>query len=413
MGTSTRHSRQRHWGRVAIAVVLLFLAFLIAGFLGALVSALRSMHTEVTGTDVRPPGARINVLLLGVDSGLTNEQGKVGRARSDTVILVSYDPDAQEVGVLWIPRDTRVEIPGRPHPEKIAHAHAYGGPALAMQTVAAFLEVPVHYYVRITFEGFVKLVDLLGGVEVEVKERMYYEDPTQNLVIDLQPGRQVLDGEKALQFVRYRGYPTSDIGRIAAEQEFIRAALRKALSPWMVVRSTSLLREAAKHVDTNMEWSTILSLARAAAGLRWENIRMDTLPGKSVYISDGNGPRLSYWVVDREATQKLVDELIRGIDRQANAQVKVEIVNASGNGELGTQVAQYLESLGFTVVKVRQSGAVSANSMVIGRRGNGQAAKLVAKALTQVRGPMPVRTEADSVHGVDVTVVVGKDYSDQ
>ncbi|MEW5935100.1 MAG: LCP family protein, partial [Bacillota bacterium] len=209
-----------------------------AGWLGYVTYAGLRQGLGGGGAEVAPPlvepGSRVNVLVLGLDyqldsSGKPIADWRRSHGRADTVMLVSFDLERREVGVLSLPRDSRVDIPGRGL-DKLNAAHAYGGPGLAMRTVQELTGVPVHYYVRTSFDGVARMVDLLGGVEFDVPRNMDYEDPTQDLYIHLKAGRQVLDGKSALQLLRFRQYPEGDIDRIRVQQAFLMAAARKALS---------------------------------------------------------------------------------------------------------------------------------------------------------------------------------------
>src|SRR5690606_29379418 len=123
----------------------------------------------------------------------------------------SVDRRTGSIAALAIPRDTRARIPGRAGFDRINVAHAIGGPTLAVQAVESLLGIAIDHYVRVDFAGFEALIDALGGVVIDVEKRMYYEDHAQGLVIDLQPGLQLLDGAKALQYVRYRSDGYGDV----------------------------------------------------------------------------------------------------------------------------------------------------------------------------------------------------------
>ena len=138
-----------------------------------------------------------NIVVMGVDERDTDA------GRSDTLFVVMLDPKNNNVSLLSIPRDTMVRVPGRGW-DKINHAFAYGGHKLTQQTVEEFLGIQINNYVVVDFSGFKDLVNAIGGIDINVEKDMYYEDPYDNLVIDLQQGRQHLDGEKAIQYVRYR-----------------------------------------------------------------------------------------------------------------------------------------------------------------------------------------------------------------
>jgi len=128
------------------------------------------------------------------------------------MFVATIDEATKSVSLLSVPRDTRVKIPGHGW-DKINHAYANGGSQLSQKAVENLLGIPIDYYVTIDFAGFYKIVDAVGGVDVDVEKRMYYEDPYDELVIDIQPGMQHMNGKTAIQYVRYRD-SEGDIGRI-------------------------------------------------------------------------------------------------------------------------------------------------------------------------------------------------------
>lgn len=170
-------------------------------------------------------------LLLGIDAhDLTEEKG----ARTDTMMLVKVNTSEEKVDILSIPRDTRIYIPGQESMGKINSAHAHGGSELAVKTVSELLGLDLDYYVKLDYKIVEESVDEIGGVEVEVPQDMYYEDLAAEppLVIDLKAGTQILDGQKSLQFLRFRkGYKDADLGRIKAQQQFVKAFIEQALKP--------------------------------------------------------------------------------------------------------------------------------------------------------------------------------------
>lgn len=335
---------------IAVLVVVLFGIGILAGtysFLGAIYDPPVSGGQGV----VIAPGERITVLFLGIDRGVNDGGPRSGVARSDTLILVSFDPDTMETGVLHLPRDTRVAIPGRSGFDKLGHAHAYGGPLLAMETVSQFLDVPVHYYVRADFTGFVEAVNILGGVEIEVDRDMVYEDPYQDLSINIRAGQQTLDGEQALHFVRYREYPNADIGRIQAQQTFIRAFIEKFYRLNMLWRIPSLVGSVANHLSTDIDPNTMLRLANKAIRMDdLDKVTFAVLPGAARDVVEA-GRTLNYWVADPIETSNLADRLVRGIDREANAQVRIRLQDGASSPARVAVVADHLRTLGYMVIE--------------------------------------------------------------
>lgn len=248
-------------------------------------------------------GSRVNILALGVDDGEYGAGDDQPR-RSDTIMLLSIDPSTDSAHVLSIPRDTAVRIPSHKGVDKIAHAHAYGGPQLVMRTVSELLGIPIHYYVEADFNGFEQIVDILGGVDLYVEQNMNYEDPYADLLIDLRQGFQHLDGERAGQYVRFRHDELGDIGRVQRQQKFIQAVADKVLQPATVLKVPTLASAIKQNLRTDMSAVQMLRVANAVISLKRENIRTVMLPGNF-----GDMENVSYWIMDKEETKSLVKKM--------------------------------------------------------------------------------------------------------
>ena len=230
------------------------------------------------------------VLIMGVDK----REDDVGR--SDTLMIATIDPRLDQATLLSIPRDTRVKIRGRGY-DKINAAYAYGGVALTESTVENFLGIDIDHYVQIDTNSFVKIIDAIGGVDINVEKRMFYEDPWDDnggLVIDLFPGKQHMDGKTAVTYVRYRD-SEGDIGRVRRQQKFMAACMEKVTSPEIVPRIPKIVREVIEAVDTDMSLRQLLELAGSLKAAAQNGLETDMVPGYALYIDD-----ISYWIPDVE-----------------------------------------------------------------------------------------------------------------
>lgn len=296
------------WKRF-LCVCFFFLALLATGIAGSIYNYLDSFHGKSTSSvsaeisDLKTIGPRMNILVLGVDDGEYGEDPDLPK-RSDTIMLFSMDVSTNSASVLSIPRDTAVYIPGRQGLDKITHAHAYGGPQLVMRTVSEMLGVPVNYYVEVDFKGFEQIVDVLGGVDLYVEQNMSYEDPYADLKINLHQGFQHLNGNMAGQYVRFRHDELGDIGRVQRQQNFVQAVTAKLLQPGTVLRIPTLANAVKQNVRTDMPATQMLRVANAVKNLEQENIRTVMLPG-----SFGQKETYSYWIMDKEETQRLVQKM--------------------------------------------------------------------------------------------------------
>jgi len=232
---------------------------------------------------------KFDVLILGLDgrAGINN--------RADTIILASLDGKKNEAQLLSIPRDTRVKIKGGW--DKINAAYAYGGVELTRQTLAEFLNVGIDRYIVVDFDALVKLVDEVGGIEVDVPIRMHV--PLEG--IDLQPGKQLLNGEQVLAYSRFRGTIESDIGRIKRQQEVIQLLAQKMLSAQNLARLPQLISDFKDEVKTDLTVREMVALARLAPDALGNGINAQVLPGSNKKI-DG----IWYWEPDLNALANIL-----------------------------------------------------------------------------------------------------------
>ncbi len=225
----------------------------------------------------------VNVLLLGIDQ----RPGEHGYFRTDTMILLHINPKTGDVGMISFPRDLWVEVPGY-WETRINSAHVIGdakeypggGPALAKKTVENFIGQPVDYYVRINFEGFRKLLEEIGCIDIDVPKLI--DDPTfpdDNYGYDplyLEPGHYCMDADLALKYARTR-HVDSDFGRMQRQQQVIMAIKDKVLStgelPHLVSRAPTLLNILSDSITTDMPLSKMIALANVARTLNLDNMR--------------------------------------------------------------------------------------------------------------------------------------------
>jgi LCP family protein required for cell wall assembly len=275
--------------KIALAVVAVMLTGAAAAYSvykifypGERRPALSAMARQ-EAEEIPPAAGRTVVALLGVDK---REDDK---GRSDAIILVFYDPAQDKLHLLSVPRDMRMRLPGLGW-DKINHSYGVGGAPAVLSALEGFFGIPIDYYMELDFAGFEKIVDALGGVEIDIGERMYYSDPwdgPDGLVIDFQPGRQLLDGQKAMHFVRYRD-EDGDLGRVKRQQEFLTALYGKALSPQIWRRLPELAGIIFEAVETNMSVFDMLKLAKTAHSSIKAGIESATLTGEPVFIDSIN-----------------------------------------------------------------------------------------------------------------------------
>lgn len=247
---------------------------------------------------------KTTVLLMGVDSNGSNAPDPFVGTRTDTMMLVSVDPFENKVGVISIPRDSRVRIPNH-GVDKINSAHAFGGPELTMQTVREAFGVPVDHYIEVDTGGLKKLFEILGPVEVLVEKEMHYVDHTAKLNVDLKPGLQILTPAQTEEYVRFRHDARGDIGRIERQQWFVRQAAKKFKEPEIVLKLPQLVMLGYKCIRTDLPMQDVMSLAAFAKDFPHERVVTAMLPGEGQMINGG-----SYWVPDPLAGQATFNKIL-------------------------------------------------------------------------------------------------------
>ncbi len=381
-----KRRRKRSYKRVKwLAVILVVILVAVAGIIAAKNSRERQFYDNGMETSSRV----MHVMILGVD----RREDDVGR--SDTMMVTAVDMDQKKAALLSVPRDTRVKIDGYGY-EKINHAYAYGGHKLSQNAIENLLGVSIDHYILIDTKAFERIIDAIGGIDINVEKRMYYEDPWDDnggLVIDLYPGEQHLDGQKAIQYVRYRD-GEGDIGRIGRQQHFIKAVLAKVISPEMLPRLPKLVEEVSSAIKTDMSLAELLEFANTMKSVHDNGLTAQMVPGQPAYIDD-----VSYWIPDitdlrallaselgsnltAEASDKAqadedayMDDLPKGLKLTAAKssgklvtansdeaktddndeeplkpdEISVMVINDSGINGAGARVASILQSKGFII----------------------------------------------------------------
>jgi polyisoprenyl-teichoic acid--peptidoglycan teichoic acid transferase len=434
---------------VIVILLMLGVGFLWGNSLG------RSGPMGILG----PAPGRVNILVLGVDER-SDDTG-----RSDTMFVIAVDPNAQDVDIISIPRDTRVKIPGFGY-DKINHAYAQGKYKLAQRTVENLLGVSMQHYLIIDFNGFKRIIDALGGVTIEVEKRMYYEDPYDNLVIDLQPGVQKLNGDDAIGYVRYRDQG-GDLARIQRQQKFMKAVMQQITQPSTIGHLPTLVKELSGAVQTNMSSGDLVNLAKLINDARKHGLKGHVIPGTPIFIGE-----ISYVLPDIVEMRRMIAEIM-GITPDAKALVaakelaseyersvppemeivptpptadakpedknktadaaktdkntatkpgtktdgqkpagtkstklRAEIINASDNDEAGAKMASELRRHGFEVVAVITPTNPTKMTIIVDHTGT----EAVIKKISSLPFDYNLSILKDGVKNAEITVIIGKNY---
>lgn len=241
-------------------------------------------------------------LLTGVD---VNEGESHDNVRTDTMMLMKVNFSAGTIDLISLPRDSYVEIDGRM--TKLNHAHAYGGIDLTISTIRKWLDIDLDYYIEVDYHAVQSIVDALGGVEYTIPDNGikydYYVGKTRH---ELKTGKQVLNGEQALGYLRFRqGYADGDLGRVKAQQDFMKALAKQLLTSNGVTKLMSVLKTYFNDVRTNIGWQDMLGFASNLGALKGKEIVTHTLPGEPIMV-DG----VSYLQVDEVKAAEIIRSVL-------------------------------------------------------------------------------------------------------
>ena len=342
-GIPPRKPRQKR--KIWPAVLLIFI-FIGAAVAGAMVASstlgsddpkhnpINQLERENKEAELIKAKDKTTVLIMGVDV----REDDVGR--SDTMMIATIDPKLDKASLLSVPRDTRVRIYGYGF-DKINAAYAYGGEPLSEKTVENLLGIDIDHYVIINTKSFVKIIDAIGGIDIDVEKRMYYEDPWDDdggLYIDLYPGMQHMDGKTAVTYVRYRD-SEGDIGRIHRQQKFMEACMDKIVSPEIITKIPAVVREIVDALETDMTFRQLLEIAGALKAAQQNGLATEMVPGYPLYI-DG----VSYWMPDVEELRFAVAE---GLGVNIDSKIKQRAAKTAG---------EYNESIPSTAGEIPDGG---------------------------------------------------------
>mgnify|MGYP006423699341 CR=1 FL=1 len=366
----------------------------------------------------------VNILVLGTkvlssDLGQSPEEvgGYLARVNSfkglaDTMLLMRFNPETDDLSILSIPRDTPVYLPGHGR-VKINTANQRGGAALSAKAMSSLLgDVPIDRYVRVNVQGVEKLIDALGGVEFYVPKDMKYRDESQHLYIDIEKGQQRLDGETAMDFMLYRNDEYGDIGRVQRQQLLMRAVMEQALNPNTLARIPSLFSVIQSNVDTNLRVEELLALAGFAAKQDQKNIEMLMLPGRFGEIEDEEEERkISYWLPhNRQIDQMMARNFDVGevsSDGEVSPYIRIAIQDSTENPDAVQSVARELQKADYRNVYVASEwGEPLAQTRVIAQNGNIKAAEAIADTL----GVGKVLVESTGALDSTVSIQLGEDW---
>lgn len=356
----------------------------------------------------------MNILVLGIEpvKGAVDGSADSFGGKSDAMLLLRINPNEQNknIRVLSIPRDTMISIPEQGL-TKVSEANNQGGPVLAARVISRTLSnAPIDRYIRISTSGFRQLVNRLGGIEVFVPKTMVYRDRSQGLSINLVKGWQNLNGEQALEFVRYREEGKGDLGRVQRQQALLKGLRQRLSSPTVLPELPQLVRVMDKHVDTNLRLEEMMALVNFALHLERDKFEMTTLPG--IFSRLSRDPD-SYWLSlngRADLLKRYTGVNISGIrsDSRSFKKLKIAIQNTTGKPKLTKQLINSLKQKGFTQIYTTEKWPdPHAKTQIIIQKGNKRAGKQLQKILGM--GEIEVSSAGDIES--DITIRIGQDWS--
>ena len=398
-------------------------------------------HDENTLKDLEP----LQVLLMGVSTD-------IGAKLTDTIIVGTYDPKTQQASLLSIPRDTFVgtDMTKGTGSDKI-NALYQKSPERTLQAVNKITGLDIKYYMVIDNQALIKLVDIIGGVEYYVPSDMYYVDDTQDLVIDLKEGLQVLDGAKAEQLLRYRKgehgevyhseWGNDDYARMGTQRDFIVETVKQTIQAKNILKIKDIVDLVYEYVETNLSISTIKDYVPYAININTEAIQSEVLPGTSV-----GPPEYPLWFfsVNQKQTKELIEKLYTpkeetdepsttggsgnsetnnnttpnnttsneqnpssdsSITKADASKIKIEIINGSGSDKTLTKVKKALTDRGYKISKTTNTTSTAKTTII-------NKTNIDTKYVNDIKDILTVgniSTSSVSSSNVDVTIIIGKD----
>lgn len=385
---------------------------------------------------------RVNFLLMGVDL----RPGETGPARSDTMIVVTVDPTSKSVGMLSIPRDLWVPIPGYGE-DRIntayftgdARKYPGGGPALAKKTIQYNFGIPINYYIVINFVGFRKLVDALGGVTIDVPKDLvdpsFPDDTYGYLPLNITKGVHHFNGDEALQYARSR-HSESDFGRMRRQQQVLKAIKDQALQLDMLTKIPALWAAKDDAIKTDLTIDKVIALVNLAKDVKADSIQSVVIDEKMALGITTPGGAQVLWP-DRERIRAAIDPLFatpEGVPAQPQPQAQVEpqptpsktseqikklaaeaarieISNGTSTEGLSDRVAAWLKSEGYNVVLADNADRQDYEQTVIVESNDRPYTK--GLLLTIFGVTQKVRQNPNAKTDIDLRIIIGKDFNEK
>lgn len=350
----------------------------------------------------------VNILVLGLDIGDVNQKDNESIKRTDTIMVLHYEPKNNAASLISVPRDMLIKVNKKNN--KINAAYAIGGEKLIQSEIEKLIEADINYIVKIDYEGFRALVDAVGGVEMYIERNMYYDDYAQDLHIRFNKGETVLlDGKKAEEFFRWRknndgtGFANGDLDRIENQHKFINKLIEKCTSPAIITNIKGILDVLPAYVKTNMSPSKIISYGLGLKDLDKSNVTTATLQGDLKTIGGA-----SYVVYNRNMNIETLgllsgSEASNGTIKKKN--LRINILNGTRITGLASRMSENLKTKGYSAI---DTGNTQERSKTIIKTNNKEMGKLIVEDL----GTGTIQDLDDNPQGYDAVILIGSDYKE-
>jgi LCP family protein required for cell wall assembly len=356
---------------------------------------------------------RITILLMGssLETSASNHDitAKNARNRTDTMMLVSIDPATHQVGVLSIPRDSRVDVP-QVGLTKIAEASFFGGLPEAVQVVERSFHIPVDYYAYLSMFQFPRFINDMGGLSLCLAHSEVYQPSGGKLGINLPAGCHHLNGWQVLAYTRFRQTAEGDISRIQQQQRVLRVMARQLLRPAEIPQIPALVRDFASLVTTNLNLNQMLSLALFARHVNLSAVRFGTVPGHaSTHYDPATHAPGSFWTYDPHLAALLIQNVLLGAPLTPAERASLKIAVLSGTSVLtpAQNLANQLKAAGYTVTDV---GWANTHHLTVSTLINTTGDRWLDTVFTRLLGPTTVTFVPYHTTPWDLEITVGSDY---
>ncbi|ALP89363.1 MULTISPECIES: LCP family protein [Clostridium] len=397
--------------KIILGVISIFLTFtvfsIISGFIALMEVGSQSMPKASNPSGNKP----VNILLLGMDIGDPNQEDNKDIKRTDTIMVVNYNPETDKITTVSVPRDTLIQNNG--NSVKINSAFAIGGYSRIKTEVEGLLNVNINYIVKVDYDAFVDIIDAIGGVKMKIERNMIYDDEGQNLHINFKAGETVkLDGQKAQEFFRWRknndgsGFANGDLDRIQNQQKFIAKVIDKCTNPLIVFRIPKIMSAIGNNVETNMSPFSIIKYGLKFMGVSNNDISMLTAAGTPKTI---NGQ--SFLVFDKNSNKDIISQLAssevssqseNGISRE---NIKIKILNATKINGLASELKINMNNIGYTKI---DTGNTELSDKTVILSNNKNMLKTISKDL-DIKNSGKKDDKAE-YKDYDVIIILGKDF---